>query len=51
LIRNAYEENWETELWGFSDSISNELQQMVNRVVLLDDIFADIGKYQPSPLV
>ena len=48
LIRNAYEEGWETELWGFSDSISNELQQLVNRVVLLDDIFNDIGKCQPS---
>ena len=46
LIRNAYEENWETELWGFSSSISDELQQMVNRVFLLDDVFDEIGKYQ-----
>jgi uncharacterized LabA/DUF88 family protein len=43
LIRNAYEEGWKTELWGFSDDISNELQQMVNRVVLLDDFFDKIG--------
>ncbi|MCL1911709.1 MAG: NYN domain-containing protein [Leptospirales bacterium] len=48
LIRNAYEEKWETELWGFSDSISNELQQMVDRVILLDDIFGVIGKYRLS---
>ena len=47
LIRNAYEEGWETELWGFSDSISNELQQMVHRVVLLDSIVDVIGKQQP----
>jgi len=47
LIRNACEEGWETELWGFSDSISNELQQMVYRVVLLDQVFDSIGKYQP----
>ena len=47
LIRNAYEEGWETELWGFSHTIANELQQMVNRVILLDDVFDDIGKYQP----
>ena len=46
LIRNAYEENWETELWGFSDSISNELQQMVNRTQLLDNVFDVIGKCQ-----
>jgi len=46
LVRNAYEENWETELWGFSSSISDELQQMVNRVFLLDDVFDEIGKYQ-----
>ena len=39
LIRNAYEEGWETELWGFSSSISNDLQQLVNRVILLDDVF------------
>ena len=47
LIRNAYEEGWETELWGFSGSISNELQQMVNRVILLDDIYDVIGRIQP----
>ena len=47
LIRNAYEEKWETELWGFSHTIANELQQMVNRVILLDDIFDEIGKNQP----
>ncbi|MDR0843297.1 MAG: NYN domain-containing protein [Acidobacteriota bacterium] len=46
LIRNTYDEGWETELWGFSDSISNELSQMVNRVQLLDDVFDLIGKYQ-----
>jgi uncharacterized LabA/DUF88 family protein len=52
LIRNAYEEDWETELWGFSDSISNELQQMVNRVILLDEVFEVIGKNQPpNPLL
>ena len=44
LIRNAYEEGWETELWGFSHCISNELQQMVNRTMLLDNVFGTIGK-------
>jgi len=48
LIRNAYEEGWETELWGFSTSISNELRQITDRTILLDDIFDEIGKYQPS---
>ncbi len=46
LIRNAYEEGWESELWGFSDSISNELQQMVNRTVLLDSLLDTIGNRQ-----
>ena len=48
LIRNAYEENWETELWGFSGAISSELQQMVNRTYLLDDVFDKIGKNQDT---
>jgi uncharacterized LabA/DUF88 family protein len=47
LIRNACEEGWETELWGFSDSISNDLQQMVHRVILLDGVFNAIGKNVP----
>jgi uncharacterized LabA/DUF88 family protein len=44
LIRSAYEEGWETELWGFSVSISNELSQTVSRVQLLDSVFDHIGK-------
>ncbi|MDR3237151.1 MAG: NYN domain-containing protein [Spirochaetia bacterium] len=46
LIRSAYEEGWETELWGFSSSISNELAQTVSRVRLLDAVFDQIGKYE-----
>jgi uncharacterized LabA/DUF88 family protein len=46
LIRSAYEENWETELWGFSSGISNELSQAVSRVKLLDSVFDQIGKYE-----
>lgn len=46
LIRNAYEEGWETELWGFSASISNELSQIVSRVKLLDSVFTQISKYE-----
>jgi len=46
LIRSAYNEKWENELWGFSNSISNDLAQMVHRVLLLDDVFDTIGKYQ-----
>ena len=48
LIRNVYEEEWETELWGFSVSISNELRQITDRTILLDDVFDEIGKYQTS---
>jgi hypothetical protein len=44
LIRSAYEEGWETELWGFAASISNELSQTVSRVQLLDSVFDHIGK-------
>ncbi|MDR1740825.1 MAG: NYN domain-containing protein [Synergistaceae bacterium] len=43
LIRSAYEEGWETELWGFQSSISAELSQIVTRVQLLDDVFEQIG--------
>jgi uncharacterized LabA/DUF88 family protein len=47
LVRCAYEEGWETELWGFSSSsISNELSQSVSRVQLLDSLFDQIGKYE-----
>jgi uncharacterized LabA/DUF88 family protein len=45
LIKCAYEEGWEMELWGFSDSISNDLALMVTRVQLLDPVFDRIGKY------
>ncbi|GHV50527.1 hypothetical protein FACS1894181_11180 [Bacteroidia bacterium] len=44
LIKSAYEENWETELWGFSTSISYELSLMVHRTQLLDTVFDQIGK-------
>ena len=46
LIREAYEAGWETELWGFSHCISNELQQMAHRVILLDDLLETIGRYE-----
>jgi uncharacterized LabA/DUF88 family protein len=46
LIRSAYEEKWETELWGFGASVSYELGQMVSRVKLLDSVFDKIGKYE-----
>ncbi|MDR1905098.1 MAG: NYN domain-containing protein [Treponema sp.] len=46
LIRSAYEEGWEAELWGFSSGISNELSQSVSRVQLLDSLFDQIGKYE-----
>jgi uncharacterized LabA/DUF88 family protein len=45
LLKAAYEENWETELWGFSDSISPELSMMANRTYTLDAVFDQIGKY------
>ncbi|MDR2049974.1 MAG: NYN domain-containing protein [Treponema sp.] len=48
LISRAYKKNWETELWGFSTSISNELSQTVSRVHLLDSVFDQIGKYEAS---
>jgi uncharacterized LabA/DUF88 family protein len=44
LIKRAYKRGWEMELWGFSDSISNELAQAVHRVKLLDSVFDNIGK-------
>lgn len=44
LVESAYEEGWETELWGFSASISNELSQTVSRVQLLDSVFDQIGR-------
>ncbi|MDR0731741.1 MAG: NYN domain-containing protein [Treponema sp.] len=46
LIKRAYKKGWETELWGFSSSISNELSQAVSRVQLLDSMFDKIGKYE-----
>jgi uncharacterized LabA/DUF88 family protein len=46
LIKRAYKKGWETELWGFSASISNELSQAVSRVQLLDSVFDKIGKYE-----
>jgi uncharacterized LabA/DUF88 family protein len=45
LINSAYEEGWETELWGFRGSISTELAMTVNRVKELDPVFDKIGKY------
>jgi uncharacterized LabA/DUF88 family protein len=45
LLKAAYEENWETELWGFGDSISPELSMMANRTYTLDAVFDQIGKY------
>jgi len=44
LIRSAYEEGWESELWGFSAGISNELSQTASRVQLLDSVFDQIGR-------
>lgn len=46
LIKCAYEEGWETELWGFQESISYEMSFMVNRTMFLDSVFDRIGKYQ-----
>jgi uncharacterized LabA/DUF88 family protein len=46
LIRSAYEEGWENELWGFSSGLSTELSQAVHRVKLLDSVFDQIGKYE-----
>jgi uncharacterized LabA/DUF88 family protein len=46
LLKAAYEERWETELWGFSDSISPELSVIANRTQILDSVFDQIGKYQ-----
>ncbi|MDR2041131.1 MAG: NYN domain-containing protein [Tannerella sp.] len=46
LLKAAYEEGWETELWGFGDSISPELSLMANRTYTLDRVFDRIGKYQ-----
>jgi hypothetical protein len=46
LISRAYKKGWETELWGFSTSISHELSQIVSRVQLLDAVFDQIGKYE-----
>jgi uncharacterized LabA/DUF88 family protein len=46
LIELAYEEKWETELWGFSSSISSELNQAVSRLKLLDKVFDKIGRYE-----
>jgi uncharacterized LabA/DUF88 family protein len=43
LIKRAYKKGWETELWGFSASISIELSQTVSRVQLLDSVFDKIG--------
>ena len=49
LVREAYEAGWETELWGFSHCISNELQQMAHRVILLDDMLEVVGRYEGLP--
>jgi uncharacterized LabA/DUF88 family protein len=46
LISRAYKKGWETELWGFSASISHELAQMVSRVHELDVVFDQIGRYE-----
>ena len=50
LIREAYEAGWETELWGFSHCISNELQQMAHRVILLDNMLEVVGRYEGATL-
>jgi uncharacterized LabA/DUF88 family protein len=44
LVKLAYEEEWEVELWGFQGSLSAELSYMATRVKLLDDVFDRIGK-------
>jgi uncharacterized LabA/DUF88 family protein len=44
LIEVADEEGWETELWGFSSSISHNLAEIVTRVKTLDSVFDIIGK-------
>jgi len=46
LIKRAYRKGWESELWGFSSSISHELAEMVSRVHELDLVFDQIGKYE-----
>ena len=46
LIRCAYEEGWENELWGFGASLSNTLAQTAHRVNLLDSVFEQIGRNQ-----
>jgi len=47
LITRAYKKGWETELWGFSVSISAGLSQAVSRVQLLDSVFPLIGITEP----
>jgi len=46
LVQRAYKKGWETELWGFSRCISNTLQQMAHRVILLDDLLEVIGRHE-----
>jgi hypothetical protein len=43
LIASAHEESWETELWGFSPSISHYLAESVMRVKTLDEVFEKLG--------
>ena len=44
LVRSAYEEGWEMELWSFSSAISSELGLAAHRLNLLDEVFDRIGK-------
>jgi uncharacterized LabA/DUF88 family protein len=46
LITRACKKGWETELWGFSSSISQDLANEVTRVKLLDNVFEKIGTYE-----
>jgi len=46
LISRAYKKGWETELWGFSTSISHDLASMASRVHELDTVFDQIGRYE-----
>lgn len=45
LIQLANEEKWETELWGFSQAIPQNLANAVTRVKTFELIFDKIGKY------
>jgi hypothetical protein len=44
LVEIAQEEKWDTEIWGFSSTISHALANMVTQAKTLDDIFEKISK-------